>query len=97
MALELVESPVRQNNLIVGQATIKDVSFEPSLRPQKLDEYIGQAKIVNNLKIFLKAARRKFSAWKSKPPARKNLRGARAELRASPTVFCGASAIMRKF
>ncbi len=62
MALELVESPVRQSGLIVGQATIEDVQSEPSLRPKKLDEYIGQAKIVNNLKIFLKAALRRGEA-----------------------------------
>ncbi|MDQ3375157.1 MAG: Holliday junction branch migration DNA helicase RuvB, partial [Acidobacteriota bacterium] len=62
MAIELVESPVRQNGLIVGQATLEDVSVEQSLRPKKLDEYIGQRKIVNNLKIFLKAALRRGEA-----------------------------------
>ncbi len=62
MALELVETPVRQSDLIVGQATLEDVQSEPSLRPKKLDEYIGQAKIVNNLKIFLKAALRRGEA-----------------------------------
>ncbi len=62
MALELVESPVRQNGLIVGQATIEDVSAELSLRPKNLSEYIGQTKIVNNLKIFLKAALRRGEA-----------------------------------
>jgi len=62
MALELVESPVRQSGLIVGQATIEDVQSEPSLRPKKLNEYIGQTKIVNNLKIFLKAALRRGEA-----------------------------------
>ncbi|HXH69326.1 MAG TPA: Holliday junction branch migration DNA helicase RuvB, partial [Pyrinomonadaceae bacterium] len=62
MALELVESPVRQNGLIVGQATLEDVQAEQSLRPKRLDEYIGQTKIVNNLKIFLKAALRRSEA-----------------------------------
>ena len=63
MALELVESsPVRQNGLIVGQATLEDVRAEQSLRPKRLDEYIGQTKIVNNLKIFLKAALRRNEA-----------------------------------
>ena len=56
MPLELVESPVRQNGLVIGQAVLEDVAVEQSLRPKKFDEYIGQAKIVNNLKIFLKAA-----------------------------------------
>lgn len=62
MAIELVESPVRQNGLIVGQARLEDVSAEQSLRPKKLDEYIGQTKIVNNLRIFLKAALRRGEA-----------------------------------
>lgn len=62
MGLELVESPVRQNGLIVGQATIEDAAAEQSLRPKRLDEYIGQTKIVNNLKIFLKAALRRGEA-----------------------------------
>jgi Holliday junction DNA helicase RuvB len=62
MALELVESSVRQSGLVVGQATLEDVSAELSLRPKKLDEYIGQTKIVNNLRIFLKAALRRGEA-----------------------------------
>ncbi len=48
--------------MIVGQATLEDVASEQNLRPKKLDEYIGQAKIVNNLKIFLKAALRRGEA-----------------------------------
>lgn len=62
MPLELVENPPRQNALVIGEATIEDVSAELSLRPKKLDEYIGQTKIVNNLKIFLKAALRRSEA-----------------------------------
>ena len=62
MALELVESPVRQNGLTVGQATIEDVQAELSLRPKSLDEYIGQPRIINNLRIFLKAALRRAEA-----------------------------------
>ena len=62
MPLELVESPVRQNGLVVGQATIEDVQAELSLRPKSLDEYIGQPRIINNLRIFLKAALRRAEA-----------------------------------
>ena len=63
MALELVESPVRQNGLIVGEATIEDVAGGTQPASEKaLDEYIGQTKIVNNLKIFLKAALRRSEA-----------------------------------
>ncbi|MCD9189144.1 MAG: Holliday junction branch migration DNA helicase RuvB [Pyrinomonadaceae bacterium] len=62
MGLELVESPVRSNALTIGQATLEDVNAEQSLRPKSLDEYIGQAKIINNLRIFLKAALRRGEA-----------------------------------
>jgi Holliday junction DNA helicase RuvB len=40
----------------------EDVEVEPSLRPRRLDEYIGQTKITGNLKIFLKAARARREA-----------------------------------
>ncbi len=62
MALELVESPIRQGGLKVGEATLEDVVSEQSLRPKTLDEYIGQPKIVNNMRIFLKAALRRSEA-----------------------------------
>lgn len=62
MALELVESPLRQSGLKIGEATLEDVVSEQSLRPKTLDEYIGQPKIVNNLRIFLKAALRRGEA-----------------------------------
>ena len=62
MALELVESPVRDSSLIVGQATPEDVHAETSLRPKCFNEYIGQPKIVNNLRIFLQAALRRGEA-----------------------------------
>ncbi|MDQ3131065.1 MAG: Holliday junction branch migration DNA helicase RuvB [Acidobacteriota bacterium] len=38
---------------------MEDVQAEPSLRPKSLDEYIGQPRIINNLRIFLKAALRR--------------------------------------
>ena len=41
---------------ISGEATPDDRQIEPSLRPRRLDEYVGQPKITNNLKIFLRAA-----------------------------------------
>ena len=62
MALKLVENSLPEKTLTIGQATLEDVNTEPSLRPKSLDEYIGQAKIVNNLKIFLKAALRRAEA-----------------------------------
>ena len=62
MTLELVESPVRNGSLKIGQATLEDVQAETSLRPKSLDQYIGQQKVVNNLRIFLKAALRRAEA-----------------------------------
>src|SRR5215210_9039090 len=41
---------------IAGEATPEDVQAEPSVRPRRLEEYIGQTKVTSNLKIFLKAA-----------------------------------------
>ncbi len=47
---------VEESRPVAGEATPEDQLAEPSLRPRKLDEYIGQIKITNNLKIFLRAA-----------------------------------------
>ncbi|MCH8568307.1 MAG: Holliday junction branch migration DNA helicase RuvB [Balneolales bacterium] len=38
-------------------AELKEESFENSLRPLRLQEFIGQQKIINNLAIFIKAAK----------------------------------------
>ena len=63
MALELVkESPLRVDGLDIGAATAEDKNIEPGLRPLSFSEYIGQTKIVNNLRIFLKAALRRAEA-----------------------------------
>ena len=60
MALELVkDGPLRMDGIEIGAATAEEKSLEPGLRPQSFSEYIGQTKIVNNLRIFLKAALRR--------------------------------------
>ncbi|MBI5234448.1 MAG: Holliday junction branch migration DNA helicase RuvB [Deltaproteobacteria bacterium] len=38
------------------EKNIEDEGFETSLRPRNLDEYIGQSRIKENLKIFIEAA-----------------------------------------
>lgn len=40
----------------------EDVKIEGSLRPQNLDDYIGQSKVKDNLKIYIKAAKRRHDA-----------------------------------
>jgi holliday junction DNA helicase RuvB len=43
--------------IISNEADIQDVTFEQSLRPQNLNQYIGQTKVKENLKVFIEAAR----------------------------------------
>lgn len=47
---------------VSGEATPEDIQVEQSLRPRRLDEYIGQTKVTSNLRIFLKAARARREA-----------------------------------
>lgn len=37
----------------------EDVKMEGTLRPQKLNDYIGQSKIKDSLKIYIEAARQR--------------------------------------
>ncbi|WP_318508239.1 Holliday junction branch migration DNA helicase RuvB [Bacillus sp. T3] len=46
-----------EDRLISAQADMQDDSYEQSLRPQTLTQYIGQDKIKANLDIFIKAAK----------------------------------------
>ena len=43
--------------ILTGVALEEDAAVEPKLRPQTLGEYIGQARVRENLGVFLKAAR----------------------------------------
>ncbi|PLR78018.1 Holliday junction branch migration DNA helicase RuvB [Bacillus sp. V3-13] len=46
-----------EDRIISGEADGQDTSFELSLRPQTLKQYIGQDKVKENLAIFIAAAR----------------------------------------
>ena len=46
-----------EDRLLSGIPDPEDLGVEPSLRPKRLDEYIGQTKILENLRVFIKAAR----------------------------------------
>ena len=48
------ESRITSTSLTSG-----DVEIESSLRPQTIDEYIGQEKAKENLKIYIEAAKRR--------------------------------------
>jgi Holliday junction DNA helicase RuvB len=43
--------------ILSGAPDPEDLGLEPSLRPQRLDEYVGQKKIIDNLRVFIRAAR----------------------------------------
>src|SRR5829696_459745 len=62
MTLELVENHLPEIDVRLGNAMIEDVESEPNLRPKSLDQYIGQQRVVNSLRIFLKAALRRGEA-----------------------------------
>ena len=48
--------------MIETNITEEDVKLESSLRPQTLDDYIGQSKIKENLKVYIAAARQRGDA-----------------------------------
>ncbi|MDF2944488.1 MAG: ruvB [Herbinix sp.] len=45
--------------VITTEFTEEDRKLEGSLRPQLLDDYIGQAKVKNNLKVYIEAAKQR--------------------------------------
>lgn len=47
------------NRVIETNLIEEDIKVEGSLRPQTLDDYIGQSKIKENLKIYIEAAKRR--------------------------------------
>src|SRR5436305_5052032 len=46
-----------EDHLLSGVPDPEDLGVEPSLRPQRLEEYIGQKKVIDNLRVFIRAAR----------------------------------------
>lgn len=45
--------------IITTDVTEEDLKLEPNLRPQKLEDYIGQEKVKNILKIYIEAAKQR--------------------------------------
>ncbi len=46
-----------EDHILSGVPDPEDLGVEPSLRPQRLEEYIGQQKVIGNLRVFIRAAR----------------------------------------
>lgn len=45
------------DRIISTEADVQEITFEQSLRPQNLSQYIGQNKVKENLKVFIEAAK----------------------------------------
>lgn len=50
---------------IISSETVdaEEVSFETSLRPQNLSQYIGQDKVKNNLTVFIEVTHSEMKHW----------------------------------
>lgn len=48
-----------QDRIVSQELKVEDVEFDVALRPSRLDEFIGQTKLKENLKIFIEAARKR--------------------------------------
>ncbi|HYN22979.1 MAG TPA: Holliday junction branch migration DNA helicase RuvB [Thermoanaerobaculia bacterium] len=46
-----------EERILSGVPDPEDLGVEPSLRPSRLEEYVGQRRIIDNLKVFIRAAR----------------------------------------
>ncbi|MGE4215071.1 MAG: Holliday junction branch migration DNA helicase RuvB [Anaerotignaceae bacterium] len=51
-----------ENRIISTTFKDEDLDFEPKLRPQSLENYIGQDGVKNNLKVFIEAAKQRKEA-----------------------------------
>jgi len=51
-----------QKRIITTEETLEDQKIDQNLRPQKLDDYIGQAKLKETLKIYIEAAKNRGEA-----------------------------------
>ncbi|HTQ79485.1 MAG TPA: Holliday junction branch migration DNA helicase RuvB [Thermoanaerobaculia bacterium] len=48
---------VHEEHLLSGTPDPEDLGVEASLRPRRIDEYVGQTRLIDNLKVFIRAAR----------------------------------------
>jgi Holliday junction DNA helicase RuvB len=53
---------VTEPRLVSGRPLDDDIGFDQSLRPRRLDEYVGQAQVVANLRVAIEAARSRGEA-----------------------------------
>ena len=51
-----------QDRLITSTKTLTDSEVENRLRPTSFDEYVGQDKVKNNLKVYIQAAKQRHES-----------------------------------
>ena len=56
---ELGGNPERSNRIVEPEYNEADTDIEYSLRPKTLDEYIGQEKVKDNMKVYIEAAKKR--------------------------------------
>lgn len=56
---ELGGNPERSNRIVEPEYNESDTDIEYSLRPKILDEYIGQDKVKENMKVYIEAAKKR--------------------------------------
>ena len=56
---ELGGNPERSNRIVEPEYTESDTDIEYSRRPKVLDEYIGQDKVKENMKVYIEAAKKR--------------------------------------
>ncbi len=56
------EEDLTGKRIVEGEKQIDDVQPDLNLRPQRLDEYIGQEQVKNSLRVFIQAARQRGEA-----------------------------------
>lgn len=58
----MAKEKLKRQNAIDPFPTSEDRAFESALRPSAFDDFVGQAKVVENLKVFIEAARQRGEA-----------------------------------
>ena len=48
-----------ERRIINTDETVEDRQLEPKIRPQKLDDYIGQSKLKEMMKVYITAAKKR--------------------------------------
>lgn len=56
---KITQEDIGRERLLVNQETEEDIVLNISLRPMKLDDFVGQLDIIDNLKISIEAAKKR--------------------------------------